>query len=227
MKSKILLTMNTTKKKAGVALLCGALVATIGAGTVFAANDSATMLRKIEDGVTIYSTDGGQTWSENAPEGVTEFNGKEGSRGFIRGMGFNGEFNDGTGYMMKSKDGAGYMVKVEDGTKLYSIDGGETWSENAPEGMPAFNGKEGTVIRGTGPNDGTGYMMKTRDGTGYMVKIENETKLYSTDGGETWSENVPEGVLALNGKEGTVFRGMGPSDGTGYEMKIRDAAEVI
>ncbi|AOY78028.1 WD40/YVTN/BNR-like repeat-containing protein [Clostridium formicaceticum] len=220
MKSKILSTMNTTKKKAGIALLCGTLVAATGAGTVFAANDSAAMLRKVENGVTIYSTDGSQTWSENAPEGVTAFNGKEGSRGFIRGMGFNGE----TGYIMKIRDGAGYMVKLEDGVKLYSTDGGETWSENVPEGMPAFNGKEGTVIRSMGPNDGTGYEMKIRDGAGYMVKLEDGVKLYSTDGGETWSENVPEGMPAFNGKEGIVIRGMGFNGETGYIMKNRDGA---
>ncbi|WP_273225545.1 hypothetical protein [Geosporobacter ferrireducens] len=213
MKNKILSTMNTTKKKAGAVLLCGALVATIGAGTAFAANPETSILSKIENGVRAYSTDGGQTWSENVPADMPVFNGREGT--VMRGMETNG-----AGYMVKTKDGAGYMVKIENGTKLYSTDGGETWSEDVPEGMPEFNGKEGNVMRmrGMGPDGGAGY----------MVKVENGTKLYSVDGGETWSEDVPEGMPEFNGKEGNVMRmrGMGPDGGAGYMVKVENGTKL-
>lgn len=33
-----------------------------------------------------------------------------------------------------SNNGAAYMVKIENGSKYYSMDGGQTWSEDIPEG---------------------------------------------------------------------------------------------
>ncbi|MCY9650650.1 hypothetical protein, partial [Paenibacillus thiaminolyticus] len=62
--------MNTTKKKAGAAILCGALALTLGTGatTTFAAEGKMdALMAKNDNGVITYSTDGGQTWSEKAP----------------------------------------------------------------------------------------------------------------------------------------------------------------
>ena len=59
---------------------------------------------KFKDGKVQYSTDGGKTWSEEAPEGFSD--------------------------KVKSV----ITKQSEDGKTLYSTDGGKTWSEQKPEG---------------------------------------------------------------------------------------------
>ncbi|GAC43901.1 sialidase family protein, partial [Paenibacillus popilliae] len=127
--------MNTTKKKAGAAILCGALALTLGTGTTTfaAAGNTDSMLINNKNGVITYSTDGGQTWSENAPATMPALNMGEGN------IKIKNKFASEEG--MKSK----VMVKLEDGVKLYSTDDGQTWSETAPEGMPAFKMGEGNI----------------------------------------------------------------------------------
>ncbi|RYD02153.1 hypothetical protein N752_27260 [Desulforamulus aquiferis] len=129
MNSKVLKVLNTTKKKAGVAILCGALVTTLGTGTAFAESSNTIMLGKFEKGQISYSSDRGQTWNENVPDGAP-FNIKEGK--VIIGIAPEG--------------GSGILVKNENGNKMYSTDGGETWSENIPEGFPAFNVEAGKSL---------------------------------------------------------------------------------
>lgn len=90
---------STSKRKAGtIAVICTAMVLTLGASTVFAANTDTQSVNnglfkavaagvvevrtgeipdgvnagfavKVENGVTLYSTDGGKTWSETVPDG--------------------------------------------------------------------------------------------------------------------------------------------------------------
>lgn len=122
MKSKILSMLDTTKKKVGVALLCGALVATIGAGAAFAANARTSMMVKMENGVRSYSTDDGKSWSEKAPDGVTVTEDKDGKLTMMYGT------------PPKDGEGKGLLSKVENGVRTYSTDGGKTWSEKAPDG---------------------------------------------------------------------------------------------
>ena len=184
--------MNTTKKKAGAAILCGALALTLGTGatTTFAAEGKMdALMAKNENGVITYSTDGGQTWSEKAPANMQAVKMGEGNMMIKNKLASEGG--------IKAK----VMVKEENGTKLYSTDDGQTWSETAPEGMPAFDmGGEGNIIfkMNGGPEDGVTIKV--------MVKEENGTKLYSTDDGQTWSETAPEGLPALNkGEKGNVI----------------------
>ncbi|MBN3526494.1 WD40/YVTN/BNR-like repeat-containing protein [Paenibacillus apiarius] len=182
--------MNTAKKKAGAAILCGALALTLGTGTTTFAAEGATdsLLVKHENGVRTFSTDGGQTWSENAPANMPAFNMGN------RNIKIKNKFASEEG--IKSK----VMVKLENGVKLFSTDDGQTWSETAPEGMPAFNmGEQGNIK----------FKMKgdLEDGikTKVMVKSENGKKLYSTDDGQTWSETAPEGMPAFNmGEQGNI-----------------------
>ncbi|WP_315079100.1 sialidase family protein [uncultured Clostridium sp.] len=135
------------------------------------------IMAKSENGVKMYSIDGGQTWSENAPEGIPTFNEKDGN------------FTT-NGAILQMGDGTSVIVKVENGVKVYSTDGGTTWSENAPEGIPTFNEKGGNFMTNRAiPQMGSG--------TSVMVKVENGVKLYSTDGGTTWSENAPSGISSL------------------------------
>ncbi|WCF06609.1 glycoside hydrolase [Paenibacillus thiaminolyticus] len=204
--------MNTTKKKAGAAILCGALALTLGTGatTTFAAEGKMdALMAKNENGVITYSTDGGQTWSENAPVYMETVNLAEGnikSKNKLASLSVAG---------IKAK----VMVKEENGTKLYSTDNGQTWSETAPEGLPAFDmGGEGNIIfkMNGGSEDG----IKTK----LMVKEENGTKLYSTDDGQTWSEKAPEGMPAFPDVEGNVTFKMqgGSEDGIKTKLMVKE-----
>ncbi|MCE5173431.1 glycoside hydrolase, partial [Paenibacillus profundus] len=178
--------MNTAKKKAGTAILCGALVLTLGTGTTFAADSTDSVLMKSEGGVKTYSTDGGQTWREQVSEGVLTFGNKDRKIKIKNASASNDVI------------GTKVMVKSENGVKLYSTDGGQSWSENAPEGMPTFNPGAGNIkIK----ND-----FESKDGikTKVMIKSENGVKLYSTDGGQTWSENAPEGMPTFNPGAGNI-----------------------
>jgi hypothetical protein len=182
MKSKILSIMDATKKKAGVALLCGALVATIGAGTALAAYSKTSMQVKMENGVRSYSTDGGKTWSEKAPDGVTVSD-KDGKVTIMSGT------------PPKDGEGKGLLSKVENGVRSYSTDGGKTWSTKAPDGVMVSD-KDGkfTITDGTPP----------KDGEGMLSKVENGVRSYSTDGGKTWSTKAPDGVTETETEDGKI-----------------------
>jgi len=178
--------MNITKKKAGASILCGALVLTLGTGKAFASDVDDSVQIKNENGVITYSIDGGQTWSEDAPEGLTGFESEDGK---IKIKNAN---------ISKGDIGISVQVKLEDGVKLYSTDGGQTWSENAPEGLTEFKNEDGKIeIKNANiSRDDIGINVK--------VKLEDGVKLYSTDGGQTWNENAPEGVEAFTKEDGKV-----------------------
>ncbi|APM40220.1 sialidase family protein [Clostridium kluyveri] len=125
MKSRLSLILNTTKKKMGAALLCGAFAATIGTGTVLASNSTNSLLGKVVNGVRSYSTDGGKTWSGKAPEGVTVNEDKDSTGGVLKGLSLEGD----------TKGKGGLAVKVENGVRSYSTDGGKTWSKEVPKGV--------------------------------------------------------------------------------------------
>jgi len=226
---------SSLKKKTGIAFLGGIAAILIVTGTAFAAGaldgtglwtwtarvseddvfpdgglpdgkgfcirgdlaDGGSLTVKNEDGALKFSTDGGQTWSEEAPEGFDVF---EDGKAF-------GEF-PGRGYFgFRGRGESDIMVKRdEDGTVLYSTDGGETWSEEAPEGFGIFG--KGGIPDGEdfffppeggkpfGFHGGPALSRGFGGGDGVMVKMEPDgTVLYSTDGGETWSEEAPEGMI--------------------------------
>jgi hypothetical protein len=195
MKNKILSIMNATKKKAGVALLCGALVATIGAGTALGSNSKTSLLVKMDNGVRLYSTDSGKTWSEKAPDGVTVSD-------------RDGKITITNGILPKDGEGKGLLSKVENGVRSYSTDSGKTWSTTAPVGAESEAGKT-SFMNGT-PQSGDTF------GTSLQVKMENGVRLYSTDGGKTWSTKAPDGVT-VSDKDGkvTIMNGTPPKDGEG------------
>lgn len=69
MKNKILSMLDITKKKVSAVVLCGVFITAIGTGTAIAANSMNSLQVNMENGITSYSTDGGNTWSKNAPDG--------------------------------------------------------------------------------------------------------------------------------------------------------------
>ncbi len=130
--SKILSKLDTTKKKAGAFVLCTVLVAALGVGTVYATNSINTLQVKMENGVRSYSTDGGETWSKDAPDGVVVSE-EDGKVTITKGV------------PSEVGKGNGMMIKMEDGVRYYSTDGGKTWTQNAPEGV--IVNEDGSVIK--------------------------------------------------------------------------------
>jgi len=190
------------KKKMGVLIACGVFAVAIGAVSAYASGAFSTLLVKIEDGVKFYSTDNGNTWSTQAPEGVTETadadgkvtmtrgtpSGEEGGKKFYtteRGTTQNGETQerprksiaaDASG-AVKAKGEAHLMVKEENGVKQFSTDGGKTWSREAPHG---YGERDGISTYSFGN--------PSEEGGKYLTRVENGVKRFSADGGKTWSE---------------------------------------
>jgi hypothetical protein len=112
-------------------------------------------------------------------------------------------------------EGDGLTVVNEDGVVRYSTDGGVTWQEGYPDGYSAVTDEQGGLRVSVGEQpllnvDGlpsaSGY-----DGAISLAEVNEDGILrYSTDGGATWSEEVPEGIdgainLAATNEDG-VFR---------------------
>jgi Neuraminidase (sialidase) len=153
----------------------------------------STLAVKTENGVTQYSTDGGQTWSETAPDG---FNVNVNPAGIVSVS--SGFFTPaaGQGFLQ------GILVKVkEDGQAQHSTDGGETWQDGFPEGAAAktLPSLEALPLQDIELQDGANIVihgelpvMPVGVAGSFAVKTENGVTQYSTDGGKTWSETIPE-----------------------------------
>ncbi len=183
MKGKIISMLGRARKRAGVVLLSGVLIATIGAGTVLAANSGNSLLVKMQNGTRSYSTDGGNTWTEKAPEGVTVSD-KDGKLTITNGI------------APEDADGKSILCKVENGVRNRSTDGGKTWSEEAPEGIIESTSEDGKLT-----------LAEEAEGKGILCRTENGVTTYSTDGGATWNEIAPEYLIEAENEDGT-FSGM-------------------
>ncbi|WP_010271992.1 WD40/YVTN/BNR-like repeat-containing protein [Paenibacillus senegalensis] len=214
--------MEKNKNEAGVlksktmkVIATTALLATLGAGAVFASEgknifasnqlqeelagtvpaESSIAIEAREDGKTYYSTDGGETWSLEVPEGFKTSNDGEGNHSvFSEAM---------TERPAAETEGSIAVEAREDGKTYYSTDGGETWSLEVPEGFKMSNDGEGNhsvFSEGVteGPAAGT-------EGSIAVEAREDGKTYYSTDGGKTWSLEIPEGYEAsFDDNEGTV-----------------------
>jgi hypothetical protein len=116
MKFKFLSGMSR-KKQLGALIVCGALAAAVGTLSASAADSFSTLQVKTENGVRLYSTDDGETWSKQAPEGVTATTDADGKVIITRGT--------------PPMEGGGQasFTKVEDGVTSSSTDGGKTWTK--------------------------------------------------------------------------------------------------
>jgi Neuraminidase (sialidase) len=231
--------LNTGKKKVLTFVLCGTLILALGSGgiayaasgadkifpkgfTIFAQSDdgNGSISVKDEDGIRSYSTDGGKTWSQTPPEGLVETP--------IEYSALSGE------------DGVSVRASVrtnENGTLSYSTDGGKTWSKEVPAGLKDFsfsvnqdgnsaNGKFGEALSVVAKGDnGNGTIIEDievralsdEDGVSVRASVrtnEDGTLSYSTDGGKTWSKDVPAGL------EGITFSV--DQDGNGASGKLGD-----
>lgn len=119
MNKRFISKVNLTKKKAGAFLVVGLLIGLLSVGTVLAAETSRSISIEEENGNIHFSTNEGQTWSEEVPEGLTVI--KEGNQQIIT----EGDLFDVSGNDTKRS--------LEEGEIRYSIDGGKTWIETNPE----------------------------------------------------------------------------------------------
>ncbi|SHJ35289.1 sialidase family protein [Lutispora thermophila] len=137
MKKEFLSKLYTSKKKAGAILLCTVLVAVLGAGTVFASDSINSLQIRMENGVKIYSTDGGKTWNQDILNGLT-ISKKD------------GKFIITNGVPAEDSEATEMMIRIEDGIRYYSTDGGKTWSQALPNGI--IVNEDGSVIEKTDIN---------------------------------------------------------------------------
>jgi len=90
------------------------------------------------------------------------------------------------------------MMRNDNGVSSYSTDDGQTWTPGTPKGAVITKTKDGgtLVTMGTPPKEGEGRSL--------MAKKVNGITSYSTDGGKTWSENVPEGFDEIVSADGSA-----------------------
>ncbi|BAH07707.1 sialidase family protein [Clostridium kluyveri] len=113
----------------------------------------------------------------------------------------------GTGTVLASNSTNSLLCKVVNGIKSYSTDGGKTWSGKAPEGVNINEAKDGT---GGNLED---LSLGGINGESLAVKVENGVRSYSTDGGKTWSKEVPKGVtVSEDGKKIKVVKTQSATD---------------
>jgi photosystem II stability/assembly factor-like uncharacterized protein len=98
----------------------------------------------------------------------------------------------------------GLLVVSEDGVSRYSTDGGISWIEGYPEGAEVQTDAQGrtTVSIGEVPDGAAAF---ETDSLGVGVNDSGDGVIrYTTDGGATWSEQVPDGVTVTEGPDGKV-----------------------
>ena len=105
--------LHLSKKKVGVFLGIGLMIAILSVGTVLAAESNRFISIEEEDGVVGFSVDDGQTWSEEIQEGLSVID--EGDQQVI---------TEGDLFDVSGND---VMTPLEEGEIRYSLDGGETW----------------------------------------------------------------------------------------------------
>lgn len=142
---------------------------------------------KNENGNTLYSTDGGATWSDTAPEGYEQTVNPDGS------VSVKNEIAN------HAAPAEASLVKNENGIVSHSTDGGETWTEGAPSNYHVEHNEDGSALSWVGderpePGDDS-----------FSVKNENGKTEYSTDGGATWSETIPDGYELTENPDGSVI----------------------
>ena len=95
------------------------------------------ILTKHEDGLTWYSTDNGQTWSQTPPNELPSQNDVPDTQEYWSAPGDGNEGPDTYGNYGPGSDGTGggMLTKHEDGLTWYSTDNGQTWSQTPPEGL--------------------------------------------------------------------------------------------
>lgn len=171
-----------------------------------------------------FSSDDGKTWTETPPEGIYE--GNDGRLYYesekIKGMNneSKGEIAD---FPFEDESGNSVIMKRENDSWQFSSDGGETWTDEAPEGVEVgddgtvtWKSEDGKQVSEYDPSNGqwkysddggktwSDPLQEIEDwiengftmsvAEGILMKLQDGKVVYSTDEGKTWSEEVPEGL---------------------------------
>lgn len=128
--------LNTGKKKVAALALVAGLTLSLGTLTAFAANHLQNLQVTVDGNGAQYSTDGGKTWSDQVPEGAVVTTDANGERSLYIGAPSDEAKADVNAAVDAVKGAvANAAGKQEAGNWLYSTDGGQTWSNNAPSGV--------------------------------------------------------------------------------------------
>ena len=177
-------------KKAGIVsiTLCAVLILTAGTLTVLAATNerflpffdlSSEEVRGLsvrsDDNGTSHSTDGGETWSDTAPEGVAYTE-------------------------VTTEDGDSFEATITIDAEGLDSEVFETYLAARPaSALPFdFSGLWEEDVERRLSSEGFEYLHMLR------VDIENDTLYHSLDGGETWIEGLPEGMTREGADEYTL-----------------------
>ena len=90
-------------------------------------------------------------------------------------------------------------VRSVGGVSTFSVDGGATWMNTAPEGF--------VQLEGYAQIEGGTFFAFTQDFEGEMglaIREENGIIYFSTDGGVTWSDEFPEGLESFQFIDGDI-----------------------
>ncbi len=142
---------------------------------------------KQENGVNLYSTDGGKTWDKHTPttkdQAVKIVSMKDGIAQFEA-------VNEAD--LKNAESSMQIMIKQENGVNLYSTDGGKTWDKHTPttkdQAVKIVSMKDG-IAQFEAVNEAD--LKNAESSMQIMIKQENGVTLYSTDKGKTWSEKAP------------------------------------
>jgi hypothetical protein len=109
-------------------------------------------------------------------------------------------FGSGAAFAEESADtaeGTSLAIVSEDGVTRFSTDGGETWQEGYPDGYSLSDDGQGGTLIGSVEGlsaDGEKIYLGEDVTESLSVRSQNGVTSYSTDGGQTWSEDIPAGV---------------------------------
>ncbi|WP_374966598.1 sialidase family protein [Lysinibacillus sp. RS5] len=166
-------------------------------------------VRQNADGVTEYSTDGGKTWTKNAPKGAVVTKNADGSSDISVGT-----------------QPAGGVLNIAvrqnaDGVTEYSTDGGKTWTKNAPKGAVVTKNADGSSTLSVGAQSAGGEL----NGFAVRQNADGVTE-YSTDGGKTWTKNAPKGAVVTKNADGSsdISVGTQPAGGV-LNIAVRQNAD--
>lgn len=188
------------KKKLFITLASGLAVITLTATTVFAANGSKELIARVDADTqkVEYSSDGGKTWSTEAPQELEKSASEKTSAkpGFSVNKDGSVSISDDKA---KETPGGGTLARINADTQQveYSSDGGKTWSKQAPSNLnqPAAE-KETLPEQPSLQMNADGSVAQadsSQKGTGIVARIDSETEEvdYSVDNGATWSTKRP------------------------------------
>lgn len=137
MNERFMNALNMGKMKTMGIVGAATLMLSLGSLSVYAASNWNNLNVTLDENGVKYSTDDGQTWGIEVPDGVTVSVGENKETIVFVGNQAEGNNDDYTVSTVDAKEDASNVihVKAENNKVLYSADGGKTWNETVPDGI--------------------------------------------------------------------------------------------